>query len=103
VEFFPAAGSGWRYRLPGWAWSWCWRLLYPAMVVHRAWLGARDVLQCDAPLFGWDAIFNGNPLMRYDGYYVLTELLETPNLAEQASALMRQSAVAVVSENGNGH
>lgn len=26
-------------------------------------------------------LFNGNPLMRYDGYYVLTDLLDLPNLA----------------------
>ena len=26
-------------------------------------------------------IFNGNPLLRYDGYYILTDLIEMPNLA----------------------
>jgi len=26
-------------------------------------------------------LFNGNPLLRYDGYYVLSDLLEIPNLA----------------------
>ena len=26
-------------------------------------------------------VFNANPLMRFDGYYVLMDLLETPNLA----------------------
>jgi putative peptide zinc metalloprotease protein len=29
-------------------------------------------------------LFNGNPLMRYDGYYVLTDLIEVPNLAARA-------------------
>lgn len=29
-------------------------------------------------------LFNGNPLMRYDGYYVLADLLHLPNLAIQA-------------------
>jgi len=28
--------------------------------------------------------FNGNPLLRYDGYYVLTDLLEMPNLAQRS-------------------
>lgn len=28
-------------------------------------------------------IFNGNPLMRYDGYYILADLLELPNLAKR--------------------
>lgn len=29
-------------------------------------------------------LFNGNPLMRYDGYFVLADLLELPNLKQQA-------------------
>lgn len=28
-------------------------------------------------------IFNGNPLLRYDGYYILTDLIEMPNLAQR--------------------
>lgn len=35
------------------------------------------------------AVFNGNPLMRYDGYYILADLVETPNLAERSSAVVR--------------
>ena len=31
-------------------------------------------------------LFNGNPLLRYDGYYVLADLVEVPNLAEQSRA-----------------
>lgn len=27
-------------------------------------------------------IFNGNPLLRYDGYYILCDLIEIPNLAQ---------------------
>jgi putative peptide zinc metalloprotease protein len=30
-------------------------------------------------------LFNGNPLLRYDGYYVLADLLEIPNLATRGS------------------
>jgi len=30
-------------------------------------------------------IFNGNPLLRYDAYYILADLVEVPNLARQAS------------------
>ncbi|MGV6818007.1 MAG: site-2 protease family protein [Thiotrichales bacterium] len=29
-------------------------------------------------------LFNGNPLMKYDGYYVFSDLLEIPNLAKSA-------------------
>jgi len=31
-------------------------------------------------------LINGNPLLRYDGYYVLADLLEIPNLASRANA-----------------
>jgi len=31
-------------------------------------------------------LFNGNPLLRYDGYYFLTDLLEIPNLGSRANA-----------------
>lgn len=30
-------------------------------------------------------IFNGNPLLRYDAYYILADLVEVPNLARQAA------------------
>lgn len=36
-------------------------------------------------------LFNGNPLLRYDGYYVLADLLRVPNLAMQS----RQVVIAV--------
>ncbi|MGH7128191.1 MAG: hemolysin D, partial [Planctomycetaceae bacterium] len=29
-------------------------------------------------------LFNGNPLLRYDGYYIISELFEVPNLHRQA-------------------
>ena len=34
-------------------------------------------------------LVNGNPLLRYDGYFILSDLVETPNLAEKSSALVR--------------
>jgi putative peptide zinc metalloprotease protein len=30
-------------------------------------------------------VFNGNPLLRYDGYYILADLIEIPNLAIRAA------------------
>jgi putative peptide zinc metalloprotease protein len=30
-------------------------------------------------------LFNGNPLLRYDGYYILSDLLEIPNLAQRGN------------------
>jgi putative peptide zinc metalloprotease protein len=31
-------------------------------------------------------LFNGNPLLRYDGYYILADLIEIPNLVQRATA-----------------
>ncbi|HUT12002.1 MAG TPA: HlyD family efflux transporter periplasmic adaptor subunit [Thermoguttaceae bacterium] len=33
-------------------------------------------------------LFNGNPLLRYDGYFILSDLVAVPNLAQQAKALV---------------
>ncbi len=33
-------------------------------------------------------LFNGNPLVRFDGYYVLSDLLEIPNLAQRSHAYL---------------
>jgi putative peptide zinc metalloprotease protein len=30
-------------------------------------------------------LFNGNPLLRYDGYYVLSDLIEIPNLSQRSN------------------
>ena len=30
-------------------------------------------------------VFNANPLLRYDGYYILSDLMEVPNLRQKAS------------------
>ncbi len=35
-------------------------------------------------------LFNANPLMRYDGYYILADLLEIPNLRQKASLLLQR-------------
>ena len=35
-------------------------------------------------------LLNGNPLLRYDGYYILSDLVEVPNLQQQASAVLRR-------------
>ncbi|GAB4548818.1 MAG: hypothetical protein Tsb0013_09610 [Phycisphaerales bacterium] len=34
-------------------------------------------------------LFNANPLLRYDGYHILCDLLEQPNLASRASGQLR--------------
>ena len=33
-------------------------------------------------------LFNANPLLRYDGYYILSDILEIPNLRQKASTIL---------------
>ena len=33
-------------------------------------------------------LFNGNPLLRYDGYYILSDLTEIPNLRQKATTVL---------------
>jgi putative peptide zinc metalloprotease protein len=35
-------------------------------------------------------VFNGNPLMRYDGYYVLSDWLEIPNLRDRSNRYLQK-------------
>ena len=35
-------------------------------------------------------MFNGNPLLRFDGYYILMDLLEIPNLRQKATEITRR-------------
>ena len=36
-------------------------------------------------------LFNANPLLRYDGYYILADLLEIPNLRQKASTIFQRT------------
>jgi putative peptide zinc metalloprotease protein len=38
-------------------------------------------------------MFNGNPLMRYDGYYVLADWIEIPNLRDRANRYLQNLAM----------
>jgi putative peptide zinc metalloprotease protein len=35
-------------------------------------------------------LFNANPLLRYDGYYILSDLMEVPNLRAKASSILNR-------------
>jgi putative peptide zinc metalloprotease protein len=35
-------------------------------------------------------IFNGNPLLRYDGYYILSDIIEIPNLRQKATDILNR-------------
>lgn len=36
-------------------------------------------------------LFNGNPLLRYDGYYVLSDLMEIPNLWQKSRSVLHRT------------
>jgi putative peptide zinc metalloprotease protein len=38
-------------------------------------------------------LFNGNPLLRFDGYYILMDLLEIPNLRQKATEILKRQLV----------
>lgn len=37
-------------------------------------------------------MFNANPLLRYDGYYILSDLVEIPNLRQKATSILSRKA-----------
>jgi len=57
-----------------------WRSTYPG-VIHSICISL--VVVCSVGTL----LVNANPLLRYDGYYLLSDLLETPNLAERSRGL----------------
>ena len=47
-------------------------------------------------------LFNGNPLLRFDGYYVLSDLLDVPNLGPARNAVRRLPRAAPPAEGASG-
>jgi putative peptide zinc metalloprotease protein len=41
-------------------------------------------------------LFNANPLLKYDGYYIMMDLMEVPNLRQQSATFMRNVLVRYV-------
>ncbi len=35
-------------------------------------------------------VFNGNPLLRFDGYYILMDILEIPNLRQKSTEVLKR-------------
>jgi putative peptide zinc metalloprotease protein len=58
-----------------------WVLAEPSLV--RA-VAFNVVLTCSVSTL----VFNANPLLRFDGYYVLSDLIEVPNLAQRSNRYM---------------
>jgi len=42
-------------------------------------------------------LFNANPLMRYDGYYVLSDLIDSANLRQESATAFREQVMALMS------
>jgi putative peptide zinc metalloprotease protein len=69
--------------------------LFCAAVASWVWLGARDPLVKQVAYNAMltasisTVFFNANPLMRFDGYYILADLLETPNLAQRSNQYLK--------------
>ncbi len=67
-----------------------------AALALLAWLelqpGVPRALLYDAMLIAGvsTVVFNGNPLLRFDGYYVLADLLQIPNLRTRGQQLLQQ-------------
>jgi putative peptide zinc metalloprotease protein len=46
-------------------------------------------------------IFNANPLMRFDGYYIVTDLIEVPNLQAKSRALIQHQLTKLLFGKAN--
>ncbi len=60
-----------------------WWWTHPGLINH---LALNVVFVCSVSTL----LFNANPLMRYDGYYILSDLLEIPNLRQKATSLLHR-------------
>lgn len=65
--------------------TWVWWFSQPGLVQQ---LALNVMFVCSASTL----LFNANPLMKYDGYYMLADWLEIPNLRQKASALLSRAA-----------
>ncbi len=65
--------------------TWVWWYSHPGIVNQ---LALNVMFVCSVTTL----LFNANPLMRFDGYYILSDLIEIPNLRQKSSALLQQTA-----------
>jgi putative peptide zinc metalloprotease protein len=63
--------------------AWLWWFTYPGLL-HS--LCLQVMLVCSINTL----LVNGNPLLQYDGYFILADLSETPNLRQRSSAVLRR-------------
>ena len=67
-----------------------WYLTEPPSFIHT--LMFNVVIACSLST----VLFNANPLLRYDGYYMLMDLIEVPNLRQRSSLYMRNCFVRYI-------
>ena len=65
--------------------TYAWWFSDPGMLNH---LALRVMFICSVST----VIFNGNPLLRFDGYYIMSDLVEIPNLRQKASKILQRMA-----------
>lgn len=63
--------------------TWVWWYSEPGLLNH---LALRVMFICSVST----VLFNGNPLLRYDGYYILSDLVEIPNLRQKSSSILNR-------------
>lgn len=68
------------------AWYWSRTLNDPNSLGHR--LAFNIMLTASVTT----VLFNANPLMRFDGYYILSDLLEVPNLMQRSMRMLQHLA-----------
>ena len=61
--------------------TWVWWYTQPGLL-HNLCLSAMFVCSVST------VVFNGNPLLRYDGYYILSDIMEIPNLSQKATSVL---------------
>jgi putative peptide zinc metalloprotease protein len=64
--------------------TWVWWFTEPGLLNQLS-LGVMTVCSVST------VVFNGNPFLRYDGYYILADLLEVPNLKQRASSAVQRT------------
>lgn len=62
-----------------------WWFSMPGLVHHMA---LNIIVVCSISTL----IFNANPLLRYDGYYILSDILEIPNLRQKSSSMLNRTS-----------
>jgi putative peptide zinc metalloprotease protein len=63
--------------------TWIWRYTEPGLLNH---ICLNTMFVCSVSTL----MFNANPLLRYDGYYILADLTEIPNLRQKATSILNR-------------